>query len=77
MKNTQINDFRQMDAKALVAEKVKKQEQIVNEKAALVQSGRKNSIQTRNLKKEVAKIETVLNEKLLETIQEEGKNGQN
>lgn len=69
MKNSRIKEFREMDDKALLAEKAKKQDQIVNEKAALVQSGKKNSNQIRDSRKEIAMIETVLNERLLERVQ--------
>jgi len=68
MKKNEITKYNQMDAKSLVMDKAKKQEELVRQKAELAQSGKKSSIQTKKLKREIARIETSLSEKLSEKI---------
>jgi len=68
MKKDEITKYNQMDAKSLVMDKAKKQEELVRQKAELAQSGKKSSIQTKKLKREIARIETSLSEKLSEKI---------
>lgn len=64
MAKTKIQDIKGMDIKSLISQKTKKEAELVLEKAALAQAGRKNSNKTKILRKEIARIETVIQEKL-------------
>lgn len=59
-----ISEFRQKDMQALLIEKNKRLEEIVKEKSSLAASGKKNSKSVKLFKREIAVIETIINEKL-------------
>ena len=64
-----VKELRNMDAKALLDSAKKKREQIVEEVAKLANQGRKNSNITKKLKVEIAQIETIINEKIIESFE--------
>jgi len=68
MAKSGIKDIKAQDIKALIDEKNKKQVDLVVEKANLAQSGKKNSNQTAKLKKEIARLETIITEKIFTSI---------
>jgi ribosomal protein L29 len=64
MAKSKIQDIKELDIKTLISQKSKKQVELVSEKASLAQAGRKNSNKTKILRKEIARIDTVIQEKL-------------
>ncbi len=66
--NKKVQEFRSMDSKALVNEIGKRRVQLIEECAALSNQGKKNSNSTGKLKKEIARLETILNEKIIESF---------
>jgi ribosomal protein L29 len=68
MAKSKIEDIKTQDVKALIGLKAKKQAEIVAEKSALAQAGKKNSNKTKILRKEIARIETVIQEKLFASV---------
>jgi ribosomal protein L29 len=69
MKNS-IKEFRDMEAKVLLEQAHKKRVQIIDEVSKLANQGKKNSLATKKLRKEIAQIETVINEKIIESMKE-------
>ncbi len=67
----QIAQFKQFDEKTLLSEIAKRKQQLVEERAKLANQGRKNSNQTAKVKKEVARLETILNEKIIASFKEQ------
>lgn len=68
MKNS-IKEFRSLEAKALIDGANKRRAQIIDETAKLANQGKKNSLVTKNLKKEIAQIETIISEKIIESFE--------
>lgn len=61
-------NFKEMEIKNLLEEKNKRVISIVQEKASLSQTGKKNSNLTRKLRKEIARIETTISEKINQSM---------
>lgn len=65
MTESKITSLRKMDTKSLVNEKTKLLSDLYLAKASLANTGRKSSKDTRELKKQIARIETVISEQIL------------
>ena len=62
-------ELRSLEPKALIEQAKKNREQVVEEVAKLANQGRKNSIVTKKLRREIAQIETIINEKIIESFE--------
>lgn len=65
-----IKEFRELDSKSIVEQINKRKQQIIDETAKLANQGRKNSNLTIKTRKEIARLETILNEKIIESFKE-------
>lgn len=65
MKNTELENLRKMSATELLAQKTVLEKSVIFEIAKIAPEGKKNSKKINDEKKKIARVETLITEKLL------------